>query len=355
MTIDIFCNVIDNFGDIGVVYRLSKELHGKGHSVRIFVNKLQEVSKLIENFDPHSNYQWLNGICFINLDNFSINNGSEVIIEAFGTDLPESYIESLDKSSKLIINLEYLTAEKWALDFHLKKSISPKDFIEKYFYMPGFHENSGGIVLDEKYLELVEEIKSNREEFFNDFYKKLNLSFRPDVFYINIFTYNWNFNTFIENLKNSSKQFIFFILDKRFELPKTIPSNIEIYELPHMKQEDFDIFINLSDFNFIRGEESIIRAILSEKPFIWNIYPQEDDYHLEKLEAFFQFYSDFDENFEEFRRLNFEFNRDEDFSDTFLRFIEKTTETFKIEKEFLITNCDLVTKLLNFIDSKLKN
>ena len=41
--IDIFCEIIDNFGDIGVVYRLAKELklrYGSEVEVRVILNRM---------------------------------------------------------------------------------------------------------------------------------------------------------------------------------------------------------------------------------------------------------------------------------------------------------------------------
>ncbi len=351
-TIDIFCDIIDNYGDIGIVYRLSKELSLNNYNVRIFVNKLHEVTKLIENFDEKLSYQKIEEIEFYNLDNFSVDKGGEVIIEAFGTNLPDSYVENLNPNSKIIINLEYLTAESWALDFHLKNSISPKSFIEKVFYMPGFVKNSGGIILDSNYLEISNNIRNNKKKYFNEFYRKLNLKYNEESYYINIFTYTWKFKPFLESIKNLDKKFVFFILDKKIEIPEVLPNNIEIYTLDYMKQKDFDIFINLADFNFIRGEDSIIRTILSEIPFVWNIYPQEEDYHLLKLEAFLDRYVNKESNF---YKMNWSFNSKLPFMEDFINFIEEDKEFLKKDKEFLIENCNLITKLLNFIDSKLKN
>ena len=351
-TIDIFCDIIDNYGDIGIVYRLAKELTLRAYSVRIFVNKLQEVEKIIENFDKNLDYQKINQIEFYNIDSFEIIEGSEIIIEAFGTNLPKSYIDILNNKSKILLNLEYLTAEAWALDYHLKNSFSPKAFIEKFFYMPSFTKESGGIIIDSQYLELSHLIKKNREKYFNDFYKSLNIEYSKENYYINIFTYQWDFKEFLEKIKISNKNFVFFILDKKVEIPKLLPKNVTIYLLDFMKQKDFDIFVNLSDFNFIRGEDSIIRTILSEIPFIWNIYPQEEDYHLIKLEAFLERYGHKESNF---YKMNFNFNSKTSFEDYFLNFIIENTEFLKTDKKFLIENCNLVTKLLNFIDSKLKN
>lgn len=354
-SIDVFCDIIDNYGDIGVVYRLSKELSRNNYSVRIFVNKFDAVSKIISNFDSTLNYQKINGIEFYNLDNFYIENTSSVILETFGIELPESYIEKIDETSKLIINLEYLSAENWIDSVHLKKSISPKPWIEKYFFMPGFSKTSGGIILDKTYLSLVEKIKKERNKYFNDFYKPLNILYDEKTYYVNIFTYKWNFSDFLNKINSSGKKIVFFVLDDKFEPIDFLPENIEVYKVPFMNQEKFDIFINLSDFNFVRGEESFVRALLSEKPFVWNIYPQDEECHLDKLNAFLSCFGEFSDNSVLFHELNNKFNKNMDFSKEFIQLINIDISTFKIYKNNLVKNCDLVTKLLNFIDSKLKN
>ena len=40
------------------------------------------------------------------------------------------------------------------------------------------------------------------------------------------------------------------------------------------------------DALIIRGEDSFVRAQLAGKPFLWTIYPQEEDTHIVKLNAF---------------------------------------------------------------------
>lgn len=354
-TIDIFCDIIDNFGDIGIVYRLSKDLSERNFDVRIFVNKLEEVSKIVDGFDSNIKNQKLKKITFVDLDNFSYDYSADIIIEAFAIDIPQKYLDNLFENTKLIINLEYLTAEDWALDCHLKPSFSPKANVEKYFYIPGFVENSGGIILDNNYLKTVEYVKENRETTFNDFFLDKGIKYNKNNYYINVFTYNWDFEKFIESLKEIKKSFVFFILDKRVKIPLELPENIKIYELPFVSQENFDILINLVDFNFSRGEDSVIRSILSEKPFIWNIYPQEEDYHLVKLEAYLDFSSVFFEGNDIFYRMNLKFNKKESFTEEFLKIIELDTNNFSKQSNYIRKNCDLVTKLLNFIDSKLKN
>jgi len=56
--------------------------------------------------------------------------------------------------------------------------------------------------------------------------------------------------------------------------------------LPLFSQEDFDHLLWACDLNFVRGEDSLVRAIWANKPFVWHIYPQEDQAHATKLEAF---------------------------------------------------------------------
>jgi uncharacterized repeat protein (TIGR03837 family) len=56
--------------------------------------------------------------------------------------------------------------------------------------------------------------------------------------------------------------------------------------LPALTQRDYDHLLWASDLNFVRGEDSFVRAQWAGKPFVWQIYPQHDAAHLAKLDAF---------------------------------------------------------------------
>jgi uncharacterized repeat protein (TIGR03837 family) len=43
--------------------------------------------------------------------------------------------------------------------------------------------------------------------------------------------------------------------------------------------------------NFVRGEDSFVRAQWADKPFVWHIYPQDENLHHKKLRAFLQRYA----------------------------------------------------------------
>lgn len=56
--------------------------------------------------------------------------------------------------------------------------------------------------------------------------------------------------------------------------------------LPFLSHADYDRLLARCDINFVRGEDSWVRAIWAGKPFIWQPYQQEDAAHLPKLNAF---------------------------------------------------------------------
>lgn len=56
--------------------------------------------------------------------------------------------------------------------------------------------------------------------------------------------------------------------------------------LPRLTQRDYDRLLWSCDLNFVRGEDSLVRALWAGKPFVWHIYPQHDEAHHAKLDAF---------------------------------------------------------------------
>ena len=60
----------------------------------------------------------------------------------------------------------------------------------------------------------------------------------------------------------------------------------QLHALPLLTQPDFDHLLWACDLNFVRGEDSLVRALWAGQPFVWQIYPQHDDAHHAKLDAF---------------------------------------------------------------------
>ena len=61
--------------------------------------------------------------------------------------------------------------------------------------------------------------------------------------------------------------------------------------LPFVPQPDYDRLLWACDLNFVRGEDSFVRAQWAGRPFIWHIYPQDENLHHKKLRAFLDRYA----------------------------------------------------------------
>ncbi|MES1986609.1 MAG: elongation factor P maturation arginine rhamnosyltransferase EarP, partial [Pseudomonadota bacterium] len=69
--------------------------------------------------------------------------------------------------------------------------------------------------------------------------------------------------------------------------------NLNVHVVPFLSQADYDQLLASCDINFVRGEDSWIRAIWAAKPFIWQPYLQTENTHVTKLNAFLDlFYAD---------------------------------------------------------------
>ena len=67
--------------------------------------------------------------------------------------------------------------------------------------------------------------------------------------------------------------------------------NLTVRTIPFLAQDDYDRLLWSCDVNFVRGEDSWVRAQWAGRPFIWHIYPQDENLHHVKLRAFLQTYA----------------------------------------------------------------
>ena len=381
-TLDIFCEIIDNYGDIGVVYRTAKELQKifPKSKIRAFLNKLDEFKKINSQvLDLPS--QNIDGIEYITFDYLRDNANelltAQVIIEAFGCQIPKEYMEIAYDNSELLINLEYLSAEDWIEDFHLQSSPLGRGKLKKVFFMPGFTEKSGGVIADSNYLERIQRVLENKE-----FYEKKYLSDiedRENKIIGTLFSYEKNFTPLLEDLKKLDKDVVILAMGEKTQdsLRKILKNfsiedfrnslkygKIEIRFLNFLNQEEYEELINIVDFNFVRGEDSFIRAVLTGKPYMWHIYCQEEYAHMGKIEGFLDKYRRVIENFsDEDFLLNMEkFFKDYNFrkenslelgKESYLYFFENLAKIEKyntIFRDFLIQKCNLINKLKDFIE-----
>ena len=380
-SIDIFCEIIDNFGDIGVVYRISKELKKifQNVRIRIVLNRLEEF-KAINKKVKDTDYQEIDGLICVtekyvkeNMESFGV---SDVFIEAFGCNVPEEYVKAAKENSKLWINLEYLSGEKWIEDFHLCESLIDSKTLKKIFFMPGFSEKSGGVIIDSGFLERMKFGKENRDEVLKKYFKDFDLK---DKFIGTVFSYEKNFENLLETLKNYEKETVLLLMGEKTQksfseiLKKNLTEDygnivkygkITMIYSDFFSQEEYEEIISASDFNFTRGEDSFVRGIVLGKPFMWHIYLQEEKAHMDKIKAFTERFKESVEVSEEEKNIIESYcNLLEDYNDRDKNSLEKGKEDFRIffekfeeinricEKysKFLLEKCNLVKKLYKYI------
>lgn len=381
-SIDIFCEIIDNFGDIGVVYRVSKELKKifQNVRIRIVLNRLEEfeaINKRVKDVD----YQEIDGLIYItekyledNIDSFGT---ADIFIEAFGCNVFEGYIKKAKESSKLWINLEYLSGEKWIEDFHLQESLIDSKTLKKIFYMPGFSEKSGGVIIDSSFLERKEYGAENREKVLEKYFPNCDFN---NKLVGTIFSYERNFENLLDVLKDYGKETFLILMGEKTHksfseiLQKKLTENfgkivkydkITMLYADFLSQEEYEEVISAVDFNFTRGEDSFVRGILLGKPFMWHIYLQEEKAHMDKIKAFTErFKESVNELSDEDKKiLDYYLNLLEEYNDRDTNSFEKGKEDFKeffenFERidfickkysKFLLEKCNLVKKLYKYI------
>jgi uncharacterized repeat protein (TIGR03837 family) len=306
---DIFCKIVDNFGDIGVCWRLAKQLHAEHHiSVTLWIDDLAVANQLIPSINTEHSTQNIDNITigYWHADN-EFKAAAEVVIEAFGCDLPQAYL-ALMQPQTIWINLEYLSAENWVADFHGRNSKRGK--LTRHFYFPGFVSNTGGLIREHDIVKKNQQLASN-SKLQQAFFQQLNLAHSAnDALKISLFCYpNAPIHDLLHAMAKGTQPVHCYvpstgILPKiaEFFSQKNVQTgdvltqqNLTLTILPFLSQSDYDKLLAICDINFVRGEDSWIRAIWAAKPFVWQPYWQTEDSHLIKLNAFLDvFYSDCD-------------------------------------------------------------
>ncbi|CCG19166.1 conserved hypothetical protein [Taylorella asinigenitalis 14/45] len=313
-SIDVFCNVIDNFGDIGVSWRLCKDLAARlpESKIRLFTNKPDTLKTIEPSYQSYRvevmGYHTLEDALFDGI------TPAYAVIEAFGCDLPQSYISKMRGQTDIWINLEYLSAEAWIESYHLTPSFQ-NNGVPKYFFMPGLSMKSGGLLCE---LDALDRLNSFKGEFKSSWINKYcGNALAPLISngykVINFFTYpHAPIEAIINGLQNSSTKDERLVFQFPISVYKNFPqiknlkisNNHKINICDFVPHSEFDYLLQVGDLNFVRGEDSFVRAIWSGKPFYWNIYKQTEDTHLVKLRAWLKIAGFGDKYFEASLQLN---------------------------------------------------
>lgn len=304
---DIFCTVIDNFGDIGVTWRLARQLAREHRQlVRLWVDDLHAFQRIQPRLQVELETQ--------NLDGVEIHHWGQtlpalapgqVVVEALACNLPDEFIARMVQTQvkPIWINLEYLSAEHWVEGVHGLPSPHPP--LEKYFFMPGFNVRTGG-------LSRENELIAQRQHFQGDpdmqarFLAGLDLPPMASATQrISLFSYeNKALPSLLQSCADSAQQTLLLVPEGKaladiahwlgrptMHLGERIEAGqLTVKVLPMLDQDQYDRLLWACDWNFVRGEDSFVRAQFAARPMVWQAYPQEDEAHLDKLNAFLAIY-----------------------------------------------------------------
>jgi uncharacterized repeat protein (TIGR03837 family) len=325
---DVFCRVVDNFGDAAVCWRLARALatlpgvQNRGLT-RLWIDDLAVLQALQPAVAPGRERQSVDGVEVCHwVEGAAFGAPADVAVDAFGAGLPETYASAMAARhpSSLWIVLEYLSAEPWVDAHHGLPSPHPRLPLERYFFFPGFGPGTGGLLREP-------ELSARREDFLRQPQRREALwraaGFAPperEATVVSLFGYeNPAVAELLEAWASGAQPVVAAVSQSRLgddvaacltqgvgsEGPggtagaSTAASRIgrtlhrgalEVRFLPFLAQDRYDELLWAADWNFVRGEDSFVRAQWAERPFVWQAYPQSEGAHRVKLEAFLAAY-----------------------------------------------------------------
>lgn len=303
---EIFCQVVDNFGDIGVCWRLARDLAARdGRGVRLWVDDWAVLARLCPaaaDIDPELGGR-VDGVELRHWTQaFSPMCPGEVVVEAFACELPATQLEAMaaQMPPPAWINLEYLSAEDWIAGCHGLASPHPRLPLVKHFFFPGFDRHGGGLLREPGLL-------AQRDAFVAEeggrgrWLAERGVSADPDTLRVSLFAYEQPQLPALMQAWAQGERPVALLVpvsrvlgDVAAALGVAMPApgaqfrrgRLSVHVLPFTDQDGYDHLLWASDLNFVRGEDSFVRAQWAARPFVWQIYPQQDAAHHDKLEAF---------------------------------------------------------------------
>ena len=297
---DLFCRVVDNLGDIGVMWRLARQLSTeKNWLIRLWVDNTNALAKLLPNLDIKCRAQEIDGISICHWsDNpsdplLASAQPNDVVIAGFSCELPDTFVTKMCRSRPPIwFQLEYLSAEPWVREFHGRSS-PRQDGLAPIFFFPGFESGTGGLLREAGLISQRDAWQSDMAEQL-EWIRALGLSLTPEqrqrTRLVSLFAYaDAPVDKLLSALALTNQPTIVLVPgNSTFDrLPKdfTSSNHIRWQAIPFLSQPEFDRLLWSMDLNIVRGEDSFIRAIWAKRPFIWHVYPQTEQTHQIKLNA----------------------------------------------------------------------
>jgi uncharacterized repeat protein (TIGR03837 family) len=307
----ILCRVVDNFGDAGVAWRLARQLAREHRAlVTLFIDRPDLVERLAGNSGHCAGVtlrRWP-GAADASLPgdrNLPAGDGPaarpDVVVSAFGCEPPARIRQMLAgaPARPLWVNLEYLSAEDWVDGCHGLVSVKPADGAVEHFFYPGFGPATGGLLRERDAVAPDDPPPPGERA---AALKRLSgVAPAEGERVITLFCYPVApLDAWLPALADGDRPTLLLVPEGvadegigRFAGRPIAPGDptpklgrLRIARIPFLSQDGYDALLRLADLNFVRGEDSWIRAHWARRPFVWQPYPQEAGAHRVKLAAF---------------------------------------------------------------------
>ena len=277
---DLYCRVVDNFGDIGVAWRLAADLAARGETVRLAI-------------DDASALAWMAPEGARRVEVVGWNEGPsptpDVVVELFGAGRP-ALAWPIGAERPLLVNVEHLSAEAYVERSHglpspVRRPGEPAT--TTWFFYPGFTPATGGLLREPRLLERRRAFGCG-----DDWLASIGITPRAGERRISLFCYR---NDVIAELLDALSTTPTLLLLAPGAAANQVAAHLgpslasgamRAVRLPLLSQADFDRLLWACQLNFVRGEDSLVRAFWAGKPFVWQPYVQDDGAHVAKLAAF---------------------------------------------------------------------
>ena len=311
-TLALFCKVVDNFGDIGICWRLARQLHGEhGIEVTLWVDDLATFRRICPEVDAGAASQRVGGVLVRHWagqdGSFTAADVADTVIEFFAVDIPPAYIAAMAQCTPrpVWLNLEGMSAEAWVEGCHTLPSTHPRLPLVKHFFFPGFTAQTGGL-LREAGLDAARRRFQAEPAARAAFLQGLGVpAAARAATVVSLFCYP---HAPVAALFDAWEQGAAALtcLVPQGVAPAAIEAFLQaapvagavrtrgaltVRVIPFLPQPEYDKLLWACDLNLVRGEDSIVRAQWAGRPFVWHIYPQDENLHHVKLRAFLQRFS----------------------------------------------------------------
>jgi len=276
---DLFCRVVDNFGDIGVCWRAAADLAGRGEQVRLWVDDASALAWMAPTGRP--------GVQVLPWSEDADGAPpADVVIEAFGCNPPAAFVARMAAMDRppVWINLEYLSAEPYVERSHGLPS--PRGRLTKWFFYPGFTPRTGGLLREPGLVQGLDALDGRA------WLAAHGWGPASGERVVHLFCYaDPAFPRLLEAMSDAPTLLLAAPGAATEQLQSALGPDLRrgplrAIALPHLPQVDYDLLLRACELNFVRGEDSFVRAQWAARPFVWQIYPQDDGAHAAKLSAF---------------------------------------------------------------------